>query len=308
MSTTTDLPADTQAYLAAVRAQLADLPSSERDDLLAEVESSLREAEAEGGPVAVHLGSPEDFVAELRAAAGLAVPVAAVRPGLTLGDALKAVRVHPWAAATLRAARDLAPLWWVARGYTLAVAGALAFHASWSTRAPAVFALHNVDQGAIVIALAVLASVAFGLVQRRRASTKPQRRLGLAVNLVGLVFLVPAVPHVFDNLRGASPSFTYLVQPAPVQPGLVRDGVPVRNIYPYSADGRLLHDVLLYDAQGRPLSIAANPADVNRRVLRSTANRAVLNAFPIRYYDPGTRRVSHPNAGPRITTPKVVSP
>jgi hypothetical protein len=308
MSTTTDLPAGTEAYLAAVRARLADLPAAERDDLMAEVESSLRDAEHEGGPVAARLGSPDDFVTELRAAAGLdEISVATPRGGQSVFQAFEALVAHRGVAAALGAGRDLAPLWWVARGYTLTVAAALAFQASWSTRAPAVPVFQNVGQGALAIAVAVLASLALGLFQRRRASTVPRRRLGLAVNLAGLVFLVPAAPHIFDNLRGTSPSFAYLVQPAPVQPGLVRDGAPVRNIYPYSSDGRLLHDVLLYDAQGKPLTIAANPADIDRRVLRSKTNRPVLNAFPIRYYDPGTRRISHPNAGPKITTPKVLA-
>ena len=42
------LPPDAAAYLDALRRELADLPVEERDELLAEVESSLLAAAAEG--------------------------------------------------------------------------------------------------------------------------------------------------------------------------------------------------------------------------------------------------------------------
>jgi len=69
---TTAVPPEVSEYLAAVRAALDDLPATERDDLLAEVEPSLLDAAAEtGGNVSAHLGPAEDFAAELRSAAGL---------------------------------------------------------------------------------------------------------------------------------------------------------------------------------------------------------------------------------------------
>jgi hypothetical protein len=34
----------------------------------------------------------------------------------------------------------------------------------------------------------------------------------------------------------------------------------------------------------------------------------LLNAFPIRYYEPGTRHVAHPNAGPPIRKPGILAP
>ena len=65
---------DVDAYLAAVRASLDDLPAAERDDLLAEVEVSIVEAAGEGeSALAARLGPPHEFAAELRAAAGLDV-------------------------------------------------------------------------------------------------------------------------------------------------------------------------------------------------------------------------------------------
>ena len=76
MTPTTAVPPEVSEYLAAVRAALDDLPATERDDLLAEVEPSLLDAASEtGGNVSARLGPAEDFAAELRTAAGLQVPL-----------------------------------------------------------------------------------------------------------------------------------------------------------------------------------------------------------------------------------------
>jgi hypothetical protein len=91
--------------------------------------------------------------------------------------------------------------------------------------------------------------------------------------------------------------------------GLVRDGLPVDNIYPYSRDGRLLHDVLLYDGAGRALDIAGDSvANPDRRIVVTVGNKPLFNVFPIRYFEPGTRRVAHPNAAPPVSVPRVLTP
>jgi hypothetical protein len=75
----------------------------------------------------------------------------------------------------------------------------------------------------------------------------------------------------------------------------------VQNVYAYDRRGRLLHDVRLFDQNGNPLDVGARAAaaDPLRRLVRTRGGRRVLNAFPIRYFEPGTRRVAHPNAAPR---------
>jgi hypothetical protein len=84
--------------------------------------------------------------------------------------------------------------------------------------------------------------------------------------------------------------------------------VPLNNIYPYSRDGHLLHDVLLYTGSGTPIDTPAGVPDPLRRVLRTKAGKAVNNAFPIRYFDPGTKHVSHPDASPPVRIPRIVTP
>ena len=89
---------------------------------------------------------------------------------------------------------------------------------------------------------------------------------------------------------------------------LTLDGVSVTNIYPFSRHGRLLHDVLLYTGSGAPLDVPGAAIDPQRRVLRTTSGKQVLNAYPIRYFDPGTGQVAHPGAAPKVQIPRIATP
>jgi HAAS domain-containing protein len=301
MSVIDDLPAEVEAYLIAVRATLSDLPATEREDLLAEVEASLRDAAEEGGAIAPRLGSPEEFAAELRAAAGLhELPPASSRRSLR--EAIGRLASDPRTTAVRRLAGDLAPVWWVARAYA-AVAGTAAVAGSgWSTRYPAVPRLGSGEGGLALIVLAAVASVVLGL--RGRNRTVRIGRAGLVANLACVLLAVPAAGHLTDSAV-SSPQVVTVLQPI-VPPGLTDNGAPVQNIYPYSREGKLLHDVLLYDGAGNPIEIGGAVPDPNRRVLRTSGNRSVLNSFPIRYYEPGTVRVAHPDAGPPVRPPNVL--
>ena len=65
------------AYVREVRAELADLPIEDVDDLTGGMEADLTELAAEcGGDLAGRLGSPQLYAAELRSAAGLPEPAA----------------------------------------------------------------------------------------------------------------------------------------------------------------------------------------------------------------------------------------
>ena len=63
----------------------------------------------------------------------------------------------------------------------------------------------------------------------------------------------------------------------------------------------LLEDIRLYDEVGRPLTIGVANQDPNRRTVRTRSGGIALNAFPIRYYEPGTRRVAEPTAGVEVS-------
>jgi hypothetical protein len=314
VTATTTVPPEVQQYLNAVRAELRDLPEAERNDLLAEVESSLVETAKEGGAVSARLGPPEEFAAELRIAAGLHRPdaAAAAEPPMLarVAQALAALAARDDVSRAHRLARELAPIWWVVRGYLVVGLFALATDVGWSIKYPFVPAFgNNGADGALALTLAVAASVALGLYARRGA--KPVAAISLVAGVLAVCAAYPVLHHVAGesnanaNFRAAALGSQAVIEPPP---GLAISGVPVTNLYPYSREGRLLHDVLIYDGRGVPVEIGANAHDPLRRVLRTPAGKPIFNSFPIRYYESGTRRVAHPDAMPPVKIPKLVTP
>jgi hypothetical protein len=308
MTPTTTLPPDAVAYLDQVRAALADLPPEERDDLLADVEPSLAEAAADGPePLAERLGPPERFAEELRVAAGLPArqvesPPAPSTTGLL--DRLREFTRSPRGRSLARAAHELAPIWWAVRGYVAYVAVALMLGRNWYAGHVGV-----PDMGAeasSVIAPLLAAGVSVWLGHRARRRPERARVVWLVANVAVVLAIVPVLAKMSQGTDASPYSF---VEPAPQPlPGdITAAGRPVQNIYPYSRDGRLLLDVLLYDQNGQPITIGTE-TEPDRRVLRTATGEAVLNSFPVRYFDPGTRRVANPVAGPQVRPPDVVTP
>ena len=301
---TLEVPSDVSAYLAAVRASLADLPAGERDDLLAEVESSLIESASEGGTISARLGAPEEFAAELRSAAGLHVVEVPVSPN-RLARLRAMVRAHEAKVAPVRRlASELAPIWWVVRGYLAVGLFAYLLDSSWSSVNRAVPRIGSGEGGLILIAVAIVISVLLGLRTRgRRTSLAP---FLIVANLVLLAAAFPIAQTVVDQSERRALLAAAYAPPSPPTPGLAYDGRPIDNVYPYSTDGTLLHDVLLYDGSGRPLAIQRNlESDPNRRVVRDARGRPIFNVFPVRYFEPGTHRVAHPEAAPPVDLPRT---
>lgn len=298
MSATASLPQDVAAYLEDVREALADLPADERDELMADVEASLLEAAADSSaPLRDRLGPPQRFASELRTAAGL-------------GSAPVPAGGEPWGERLKRAARAvpgrvrvLAPMWWVARGY-VAVAGlALLLGADWSIRLAALPRLFYGPAGLALNVLVLLMAVALSVAIGGRFG-----RRGLVVDALLVAAAIPVVVHVSHPPRFDSGVYLYVQYDSP-RP-VAHFGRQVDNLYAYDRRGRLLQDVRIFDSFGRPMSIGARrrSADPDRRVVRTTTGKAVRNAFPIRYYEPGTRRVRRPEAGPRIDVPALATP
>jgi len=300
MSSLSHLEPEVARYLAAVREGLQDLNDAERDDLLEEVESSLLEAAADSGSVEERLGSPEEFAAELRAAAGLET---ADHPrSRRIRDVLAELIAAARSSRARRFAAELAPTWWLVRGY-VAVAFLGFLGAGWSISHRAVPRLHDGKVGLLAIVVAVV--VSFWLGKRLRDATGAAKVALVAANVALAAAAVPVAVHLAHS-QPTTQSFVVYVPPVP-QTGLFYNGAAVTNLYPYTRDGRLLHDVLLFDGAGNPIELGANTADPNRRLLRTSRRYApIYNSYPIRYYDPGTTRVSHPDAGPRVRIPSLV--
>jgi hypothetical protein len=309
-SATIDRP-DVEAYLAAVREQLADLGAEERDELLADVEASILEsAEESDAPIAARLGPPEDFAAELRAAAGLGGGhVAARRPTLPpLRERLLETWRSPRVAAAGRILRELAPIWWVARAYVVVAIVTWLIDDDRNISPYEVVTLGGPDVGLGALVVAVVASVALGVWQRRRHGMGRAATPILVANLALAALAVPLYAELHDWLKNRPAPVVFVEEPV-VPAGLTHDGAPVLNVYPYSRDGRLLLDVLLFDQSGAPLSVRPEDStDAERRVLRTRRGADVFNSFPIRYFEPGTLRVSRPGAGPRVPWSPIVTP
>jgi hypothetical protein len=310
MTTSAGSSAEIEAYLAAVRAALSDVPEDERADLLAEVEASIVEAVGEGERPIASLGPPQAFAAELRASAGLGEQAAPAvsRSGVdALRTAAAELARHPAIERATRLARELAPAWWLVRGGLVIGAAASVTGASWSIAHPWLPHLPSARATAFWLVAAVIASFALGLRTRGRASAGIVIAV-LAIDVVALLAIVPVERHVRDSPSAyalGAPTVVYLSQ---VAPGLQLDGRPVQNIYPYSRTGKLLHDVLLYDDSGRAITLPLGP-DPLRRLTRGVGQRLISNTFPIRYFDStgGQRRVTHPDASPVVHVPKIVT-
>jgi hypothetical protein len=311
--TVASISQDVSSFLAEVRAELADLSPEERDDLMAEVEASVIESASDSPiPIAERLGQPAQFASELRAAAGLRASAGEVEPGPDaldrLRDFVRAAADNRHIAAVRSALAVVAPVWWVARGYLVVAGFALITGASWSVQHSAVPSLGSGANGVAVLVVATVVSCWLGV---RRSRHLTARLATAAVSLFAVSAISPVVQHLRQPSRAQlfyeslAASAQYRLDTSATAHGLAFDGIPVVNIYPYSRQGRLLHDVLLYDGAGRPLNLGADYSDPNRRVLVTRSGGRIFNAFPIRYFDPGTTHVAHPNAGPPVRPPAI---
>lgn len=293
--------ADTQVrdYLDAVSAQLGDLDPEERDHLLSDTEASLLEvAEDEVAlPLEVRLGPPERFARELREAAGL--PVVHARPAQP--SLLSRAAAHRRVVAVRGLARELAPVWWVARAFAGFTFVAQLLGDDWSHRYPVVTSALGEPLGWLVLLGAIAGSVALG--RRERAATG---RWPAVLNLALALATVWTLATMADRAGASNPEVVYVG--TSTQPGLVLDGRSVGNLYPYDRDGRLLQDVRIYDDTGTPLDI--RPGETRpRRVVADRAGEQIFNSFPIRYFEKGTRRVRRPDAGGLDDPPRpIVTP
>ena len=217
--------------------------------------------------------------------------------------ALRRAFETPRARAALHELRRLAPVWWVVRAYVFVAALVLASGGSWSLSHPSI--PHVVDGAAAPWHSPPRSS------RRSRSACAARCRPRAAAR---------SWSPTSSCWRRRFPSSSTCGRARPCAPqvvefvsepvgGLAVDGTPVRNVYAYSRDGQLLHDVLLYDDAGSPLNVGGpNAPDPNRRVLVTTTGVRLYNTFPIRYYDPGTRRVRHPNAGAPVRPPRLLTP
>jgi hypothetical protein len=253
----TGVSRQTQDYLAAVEHELADLAGEDRSALLEDLALHLDAlaAEDDDRPIAVRLGPPADYAADLRAAAGLpARGSLTATPSVGLRERLDAAvrRVVPAAREVRRLLRELRPAWWVLRGYLLVLVPCL-LGGDYAEDLPVPAPLHSHLLGVLLVLAAVTASVVLG----RRPLPRPVR---VAVTVGGVLLVVVSAgvaQGVSEDLRGRVSAAAWAPAPdvaSEEYPLMSRFG-PVTDVLPYSADGTPLEGVLLFDQDGRPLRV-----------------------------------------------------
>jgi uncharacterized membrane protein len=256
------------AYVDRVAAALADVPADDRDELLDDLRAHLTEVAAELAvdpemTLESRLGTPEEYAAELRSAAGLG-PARRARPRPR--ERARRLWARPEVGAVVDFLPQLRPAWWVARGILIALVLARLLGL-------------NELVGAALAVPAVLLSVRYA---RRSRPTRRWRTALVGVNvlalaaLAGLVLVRPGVA-VYDP----GPGDYYPVGPVGAT-AVSLDGQVV-NIYPYDKNGRPLHDVLLYDQDGNPISLTggwSGGGSLQRHYPYGPDGTAITNAYP----------------------------
>lgn len=233
-----------EKFLSEVEACLQDLGPELREDILREVRENL-EARAEDESGELSLPNSLEYANDLRQAAGLE-PVAPQKR--VFKDFVAGIRERldysPVANAVRNFLRPFKPLFWVAIGissYSLLehyIIGDDGYLGIPST-------LEQWLLWVAVILFAVWVGAAnFGPLLRRI------RAVALAVAFVPMALMFYGLSEnaiqLSDELVNGNP--------ADRTTGLIYNGLPVTNIFPYDTEGNLLRDVRLVDDQGRPLN------------------------------------------------------
>ncbi len=231
------------AYAAAVRAALPDVPAAA--DLLEDLDEHLAELAADTGPdLVATLGPPAAYADQLRRAADLTV-VPRIRPNPfeALGDVVGRIREKQAAREVLAFLPQLRPAWWVLRGWLVIIVLGLLFGGGTWVLLP--FGLLGIP----LIAAAIVVSVRLARYTLHKPPVDGSRLAALvsnaALTLVSLIVVVGVQQQT---------EYVYADDSQPVEQTLTtRDGSPITNLFPFSADGEPLSGVLLYDQEGRPV-------------------------------------------------------
>ncbi|MCC4247912.1 MULTISPECIES: hypothetical protein [Microbacterium] len=264
---TTPVRDDIQAFAAAVRAHLDDLPTDDVDDLLDGLEADLSDQAAEAGDDFT-LPDATTYAAELRAAAGLpdrsdSAPVdkrPTIRKRLAdfRASADTQIRRNPGAAWLLDLLASLRPIWWVLRAVVLYLMIGPFFWSGYRSMSGMVAHLIGALQfpGIVLLAALLVLSVQWG--RGRWAPNAVVRGIRTAVTVVTVL----ATPFTLAAIGGDLRSLVWDVpsdgMAAPYTSGLSLDGQRVRNIYAFDADGNPIPTVQLFDQNGTALTTVGN--------------------------------------------------
>ena len=236
-----------EKFLSEIEEFLQDLGPELREDILREVRENL-EARAEDEKGELSLPNSLEYANDLRQAAGLE-PVAPQKR--VFKDFVAGIRERldysPVANAVRSFLRPFKPLFWIAIG--ISTFGFIQLYILGDTYYFGVPS--NLEEWLLWIAI-ILGSVWVGsanfgpLLRRIRALAVLATFIPMVLMFQGITYGV--VTTIEDLVNG---------NPALRTTGLIYNGLPVTNIFPYDAEGNLLRDVRLVDDMGRPLNSSA---------------------------------------------------
>lgn len=247
-------------YVEQVREALSDLPLSERDELVEDLRTHLTEVAAEGpAPLSSRLGPPEDYAAELRAAAAPAADqprqtIAAWARGHAdrLAGRLRRLDVRVGPLLGYRRATEftrlLVPAWWVLRGYLAAM-----LVVTWLDRSGPIGLLPRLG-GSTLVGLIILAGFVAGsiwLAHREPGLGLWPRRAVFAGTAVVVLFGAVGLASL-DNYRPATGAPPQVYTDHQVPQDRYED---VQDVYVLDAQGQLVTDVHLVDQDGNLIDI-----------------------------------------------------
>lgn len=272
-------------FAEAVRAQLADLPADEVDDLVEGLVGDLSDQAADHGG-RIDLGDPAAYAQELRDAAGLPErgPITTARTpwherlAAAAGRIVGRIRSSAFGSWLLDLLIALRPVWWVLRGLVLtlviaAPAGLEPLIAAGYGGFPAQLLLW-----ALVICV-VLVSVQWG--RDRWLPRGRWRHIRTVTSVIALLFLPTAASHALSMVSAAAHGGTVYEQP-PAE-GLQLDGVQIGNLFVYDKDGNLIEGAQLYTNRGTPVNLfGGNGAELPSGLYRSGADQNGKVVVPFR--------------------------
>lgn len=242
-------------FARAVRAELADLPALEVEELTEGLEADLTERLAEDGS---DLGDPVAYAAELRASAGLQaktqVPAAiSLHRSLeaNVRGAISSLRAKPATSAMLDFLVALRPVWWVLRGWIVYGLVISFVKQEWMF----------LPRGPLTVMLwAALIAVSVQWGRGRWLGTgRAGKGLKYATSVVAALLLLPLTLISFGSVNRAlhnqSYGYEYASADTAYSPGLSLNGENVSNIFAYDCSGQPLYNIQLFSENGAKLSV-----------------------------------------------------
>lgn len=237
-----------QDFADAVRAELADLSREEIADLTDDLEAAINDRLAEEGEH-FNPGSPAEYAAEMRAAAGLPAPKTG-RRRVTI-EAINArsvtwFRKRQFTSVIFDFGLTLRPFWWVLRAY---VAWLLFFEAIFFGGNSNRLLPKSSVEWLFLIAIMVV-SVQLG--RNRWFTSKFFQVAVLPLNILALV-LVPVSIGVADQRETEITYLETYINELPATDGLRINGQAITDLKVLDTNGQLVADAIIQDQNGLPV-------------------------------------------------------